>query len=76
MDILFKKPCKKFKDQLVLGEINLFVSKNKVYYLSGSNYAHKTTITKILTDMISALSRQMNFPVMNGHDPICQISIP
>lgn len=59
--ILFKKPCKKFKDQLVLDEINLFVSKNKVYYLSGSNYAHKTTITKILTGMISALSRQDEF---------------
>lgn len=59
------KIVKKFKDQLVLDEINLHVPENKVYCLLGPNGAGKTTLMKILTGMISASSGKVDFA---GHE--------
>lgn len=50
-----------YKDEKVLKDINLHVSKNEVYCLLGPNGAGKTTIMKILTGMLSKTNGAVYF---------------
>ncbi len=45
---------KKYKDEMVLNEINMNIEKNKVYGLLGPNGAGKSTLLKILTGIINS----------------------
>ena len=58
--------CKKFDDKQVLNNINLSIPKGKIIGLLGKNGMGKTTLIKLINDLLTPTSGEV---LMNGEKP-------
>ncbi len=61
-----KNLCKKFDDKLVLNNINLKINKGKIIGLLGKNGQGKTTLIKLINDLLTPTSGNV---LINGKPP-------
>jgi ABC-2 type transport system ATP-binding protein len=61
-----KNLCKEFDNKLILNDINLTISKGKIIGLLGKNGMGKTTLIKLINDLLTPTSGEV---LINGEKP-------